>query len=327
MVFALLSVLLAGTALHPAAANSGTVSLPVAPAAVRLARVSQRISLPLALGGAVLSLALAVSLTVRAPRAAEPATAAATQRAEMGALTRLAQSSTRQGEQLAQERDERARAQADALLHQQRLNRSLEEQIQLGRDLHDGIIQSLYATGLQIESARALAPASPADADQRLAQCLQQLNRNIRDIRSYIAGLAPENVRHASFRDAVQALVTELGTGRDAQFDLRVDDSAIAGLSLATSTETLQIAREAISNALRHGGATHVTVRLHPGDGAICLLVQDDGRGFETRSATHGHGLGNMRARAERIGGTLRIESAPRSGTRVIVTLPVAPTA
>lgn len=326
IVLAVLAVILAGPTLHPSPGGAPARVAAVAPApAARLIQVPQRLAFPLALIGTALALALAASLAaVRAPRTGDPGHGFAVQRAEMDVLARLAESSAVQGEQLAHERDARARAQADALLHQQRLNRSLEEQIQLGRDLHDGIIQSLYAVGLQIESARAVAGGDPAEADRRLTECREQLNRTIRDVRNYIDGLAPDTLRHASFAEAVELLVAELGAGRNARFDVRVDDAASARLSLEESTETLQIAREAVSNALRHGHASQVTIRLHPGDGAVCLLVQDDGRGFDPQRVQLGHGLGNMRARAERIGGNVRLESTPGTGTRLIFTLPVA---
>jgi signal transduction histidine kinase len=330
IVLAVLAVILAGPALRPAVGGVSPTSRllpPTSPASARLTQVPQRLAFPLALIGAALALALAASVGVRSTRTGDTAHGLAVQRAEMDVLTKLAESSAVQGEQLAHERDARARAQADALLHQQRLNRSLEEQIQLGRDLHDGIIQSLYAVGLQIESARAVAASDSAEADRRLTECRQQLNRTIRDVRNYIDGLAPETLRHASFAEAVELLVAELGAGRVAHFDVRVDDAASARLSLEESTETLQIAREAVSNALRHGDAQHVTLRLHPGDGAVCLLVQDDGRGFDPQRVPAGHGLGNMRARAERIGGSLRIESTPGTGTRLVFTVPVPLTA
>ncbi len=245
-------------------------------------------------------------------------------RAEMGSLEHLARTSVARGEQLDLERDGRRLAEQDALLKQQLLNQSLEGKIRLGNDLHDGIIQSLYASGLTIESARALARTDPAEADRHLAQCLQHLNATIRDVRNYITGLAPESLRRAGFAQAIESHITELGAGRNLRFDLKFDDEAIARLTPAQTTEALQVAREAISNALRHGGASFVTVRLHQSDREVGLLVQDNGVGFDPASLEKsGHGLGNMQTRASRIGASVRVESQPGSGTRVILTLPL----
>ena len=81
-----------------------------------------------------------------------------------------------------------------------------------------------------------------------------------------------------------------------------------------------------MSNALRHGGATVVTVRVHKGDREVCLLVQDNGTGFDAaRGREGGHGLGNMRARAGRIGATLAITSHPGEGARVLANIPILP--
>lgn len=292
--------------------------------APRLMELTHRVALPLALTGFVVAVALVASLTLRAA-ATEPAAPRSVSRAEMGALARLAETSVTQGRELEHERDVRQRAEADALLNQQRLNRSLEEKIRLGRDLHDGIIQSLYAAGLTIESARALTRTDPPEADRRLAECRDNLNQTIRDVRAYIAGLAPDSLRQSGFHEALNSLVQELGADRNVEFELRIDDAATALLTPDQTTEALQIAREAVSNSLRHGAATRVVIRLHPGDGEACLLVQDNGRGFAASGRTGaGHGLGNISARAERLGGAVRIESTPGAGTRVVLTIPTA---
>ncbi|MEO6874369.1 MAG: sensor histidine kinase [Opitutaceae bacterium] len=256
--------------------------------------------------------------------AAPPTTMSGSSRAEMGSLEHLVKTSAAQGAELNQERDSRRLAEQDALLKEQLLNQSLEGKIRLGNDLHDGIIQSLYASGLTIESARALAKTNAAEADLLLAQCLQSLNATIRDVRNYITGLAPESLRRAGFAQAIESHITELGAGRTLKFDLKFDDDAIARLTPEQSNEALQVAREAISNSLRHGGASFVTVRLHQSDREVGLLVQDNGIGFDTaRLERAGHGLGNMQKRAGRIGASVRVESQPGHGTRVILTLPL----
>ena len=164
----------------------------------------------------------------------------------------------------------------------------------------------------------------PTAAEHRLEETRAALNVAIRDVRTYITGLAPENLRRTGFAQSLEALLAALRAGRAVQFDIMVDDEAAALLTPDQTVEALQIAREAVSNALRHGGASSITLRLHKGDREVGLLVQDNGTGFEP-TATHdgGHGLGNMQARAERIGARLRVTSQPAEGTRVVLTLPV----
>jgi signal transduction histidine kinase len=299
-----------------------------APPTARLMATYEQVTVGLLLFGAALLLCGAL-FAVLNWRSADESSAARTElrdstRAEMGSLEHLAKTSVAQGAELSQERDGRRLAEQDALLKQQLLAQSLEGKIRLGHDLHDGIIQSLYASGLTIESARKLAATDPAEADRQLAQCLQNLNASIRDVRNYITGLAPETLRRAGFAHALESHITELSAGRNLRFDMKFDDEAIARLTPEQSTEALQVAREAISNSLRHGGASFVTVRVHQSDREIGLLVQDNGVGFDAaRLEGLGHGLGNMHKRARRVGASVRVESQPGHGTRVILTLPL----
>lgn len=296
----------------------------VAASQSRLASLPRRLALPLAATSLVLSTALIFSLALRrAPSATDPE-ALDPRRAEMDTLTSLARSTAAQGAALAEERQTRARAEADAELNQRLLLRSLEEKVRLGHDLHDGIIQSLYATGLNLESARSLLAADPAEADRRLAFCRDSLNATIREVRAYIGGLTPDHLQRAGFSAALQSLANELAAGRSVRVDLDLDEDAASRLGAEQSKETLQIAREAVSNALRHGSASVVSIRLRHDAGQLLLVVQDDGRGFDPERLGHtGHGLANLQARAARLGATLRIESASGTGTRVLLTVPV----
>jgi signal transduction histidine kinase len=247
---------------------------------------------------------------------------------EMKSLSRLAETSAEQGTALILERDERRRAEEDAHFKQILLGHAQEEKVQLGRDLHDGIIQSLYAAGLTLESARELVRRDPAEADRRLAATLSALDVVIRDVRNYIKGLAPERLQRASFAHALRVLSNELGASRAAEFDLQIDDDASLLLNADQATDALQIAHEAMSNGLRHGRATAITVRLHRGEREICLLVQDNGTGFDPATrAKAGHGMNNMQARAARLDAELRLDSRPGTGARLVLNIPILPTA
>ncbi len=312
------------------APTSGRGTPPASPppaAAVRATALSQRLALGLALVGSVVAAILVISLARRSTRTGETTTLFSSARHEIDALAKLAESSVAQGAELTRERDVRRRAEEDTELKERLLAQSVAGQVRLGHDLHDGIIQSLYAVGLTLESVRALALSDPPEADRRLEQTRAALNSTIRDVRSYISGLAPDNLRRGGFALALDELLAELGAGRNTRFDVKVDDVATALLTPEQAVDALQISREAVSNALRHGGASLVTVRVHQGDHEICLLVQDNGTGFDpTTRRDGGHGVGNIHARAERLGATVRFTSQPGDGTRVIVTLPLQPT-
>jgi signal transduction histidine kinase len=332
VVLAVLAALLAAPAWRQArSASIPAATAPALPApgepspparAAQLATFSQRVTLTVALVGLALAGALLFSMAMR-QRSTESRPPYPTARHEMDTLAKLAESSVAQGAELSRERDVRRRAEEDAQLKQQLLAESVDEKIRLGRDLHDGIIQSLYAVGLTLESLRPLLKSDPDQAAARLDDIRTSLNAAIKDVRSYITGLTPENLLRASFSRAVTTLFDQLRAGRDVAFEITVDDAAAATLSVEQNVEALQIAREAISNALRHGQASQITLRMHQGDGEVCLLVHDNGRGFDAaRNPSGGHGLGNMRARAERLGASLRVTSQPGQGARVIATFP-----
>ena len=295
-------------------------------ATARAVTFSQRAGLALAAIALLLTVGLMLMQAFRPTPTPAPAVSFTAARGEVVTLARLAETSVAQGAELTRERDVRRRAEEDAQLKQRLLAQSLDEKIRLGRDLHDGIIQSLYAAGLTLEAMRPLVKTNPDEAEARLEKVRESLNGAIRDVRTYLVGLAPENLRRAGFAQALTALVTELQAGREARFDIKIDDEAAALLAPEQSIEILQIAREAVSNAFRHGGATLVTLRLQKSDREVCLLVQDNGAGFDAAtSRPGGHGLSNMQARAARLGATLRLTSQPREGTRVLATLPILP--
>ncbi|MEX2044719.1 MAG: sensor histidine kinase [Opitutus sp.] len=313
---------------HEAAIAAGVAPPEPAKAAAtptKALMISQRFALALALVALGLTLTLMLSLAFRPGRALDSLSPFSQARGEVGTLARLAESSVAQEEELSRERGVRRLAQEDAELNQQLLTRSLEEKVRLGHDLHDGIIQSLYAAGLTLESVRTIVQSDPKEADHRIEEIRSRLNGTIRDVRAYITGLDPENLRLAGFGHAVNTVLDELRSGRDTRFDVKIDDVAAAQLSAGQATEALQIIREAVSNALRHGGASLITLRVHQGDREVCLLVQDNGIGFEEASRrAGGHGLGNMGARAGRMGATLRVSSVPGEGTRIVATLPIS---
>ena len=297
-------------------------------ATARAYQFSQRGARMLAGTAVTLTVVLIVSQTLQRRQEREIHAPFNAVRTETGALARLAQSSVAQAEELARERDVRRLAEDDVRLKQKLLEQSLEERIRLGHDLHDGIIQSLYAAGLTLETIRPLVKTDPDEAEQRLDRMRDGLNATIRDVRAYILGLAPEHLRRAGFARAMASQITELQAGRAAKLDVQIDKTAAAAFSPEQSLEFLQIAREAVSNAFRHGHATELTLHLDHDDAGFRLLVTDNGTGFDSnRRHQGGFGLVNMQVRAERIGATLTVSSRPGVGTQVLATLPVSASA
>jgi PAS domain S-box-containing protein len=207
-----------------------------------------------------------------------------------------------------------------------KLRRSLEERIRIGRDLHDGIIQSIYAVGLGLGECRRLVRANPAAAS-RLDQSIADLNAVIRDVRNFIGGLEPDALKDREFGEALQAIASSLRAGTPFEFELAVDPIAVHRLTSSQAAQFLQIAREAMTNALRHGRARRVEVSLKNHGGQLELVVRDDGTGFDP-AAVSGPGLGlkNIEGRAREMNGTCEIQSAPDRGTQVKLAVPVPST-
>lgn len=246
---------------------------------------------------------------------------------ELRSISLLAATSAKAQEEISVERGEREKAEADSRQRLQMLNQALEEKIRIGRDLHDGVIQSLYAVGLTLESAQRLTAQDTAKAQGLIAQSIQHINHTIVDIRAYIGGLSPRSVRGDSLASGLAEIVEELRAGRPLDTNWRVEDKAVATLSDQQLAETVQITREAVSNALRHGGASRLHISLVPDENGTSLTIRDDGTGFDPRSTpASGFGLANMRARAESAIGAFNLTSAPGEGTSVQVSWQTAPT-
>lgn len=226
---------------------------------------------------------------------------------------------------LAQEHDARLRAEQDLQVNRTLLDRSVDERIRLGRELHDNICQTLYAVCLTLESVQKKNTLAP-ELSQRVVQCMAELRRLNQEVRSFLQELEPGRVHGQSFAGALAGLIESFATDEGVRIEQRLDEEAVALIPAAQFAEIMNILREAVSNSLRHGQARRITLLAGRSDQQIALAVQDDGAGFTPAASrnTAGHGLGNMQARATALGGSLRIESTPGKGTRVLLTLPVA---
>jgi signal transduction histidine kinase len=121
-------------------------------------------------------------------------------------------------------------------------------------------------------------------------------------------------------------VVEDLRAGRPLEAEWNIADEAVAALNDAQVAESLQILREAVSNALRHGGADHLRIRLQQTEQGTELSVRDNGAGFTPRSGSaNGYGLANMEARAQSAAGVLELTSTPGSGTCVQILWQTAP--
>jgi signal transduction histidine kinase len=200
----------------------------------------------------------------------------------------------------------------------------LEERERIGMDLHDGIIQSIYAVGLALDYARSTVDEDPMASRGKIDQAIEDLDRTIRDIRSYILDLRPRQFRGEDLMQGLEKLVDEFNANSRSQAILIGPRNGLADLPTANATTLFHICQEALANAAKHAKAGLIDVHLVTSEERVLLEVTDDGLGFDLRkmSVTLGHGLSNMHFRAQKIGGDVEITSEPGSGTTVMAWVP-----
>ncbi|MGQ0812350.1 MAG: sensor histidine kinase [Nitrospiraceae bacterium] len=203
------------------------------------------------------------------------------------------------------------------------LRQALDERERMAQDLHDGIIQSVFAVSLSLERCRRLITTNAQESIGPLGTAIADLKLVIRDLRGYIVGLEPPISNGRELAAALASLVRSMEAPHQLRFDLQVSPVTANRVTPEQAAHVLSIAREAMSNSLRHSGARAGTVSLQSHDGCIRLVVEDDGVGFHAATVPeHGHGLRNMEARARRLGGRLDVISKPGQGTRIVCDLP-----
>lgn len=204
-----------------------------------------------------------------------------------------------------------------------------EERDRIARDLHDGIVQSIYGAGLSLESALVVLKTNTAQAEIEIRETLGKLNDMIGDLRFYINDLRPDDNKPMTLFRALETLVAEIRRITDASIKLSVSGEAGGTLGPRAVGQVLQVLREALTNAVRHSKAKVLEVSVKPAGDHLLISVKDNGVGFDQSAAEAPKGPGqrqgfkNMSTRAGILGGSLQIKSAPGYGTEVILEVPL----
>jgi signal transduction histidine kinase len=198
----------------------------------------------------------------------------------------------------------------------------VEDRERIARDLHDTVIQRLFATGLSLQGTSRIIGTDPNTASQRVEAAIDELDETVKQIRTAIFDLdtpiAGTDGLRGKLLEIVRGAVTTLG------FEPRIllDGPLDTAVSDQVGTELLATMREALTNVARHAQATHVDVGVVVGDGGLTLTVNDDGRGLEGQTGA-GHGLSNMARRAEKLGGDFELEARRPHGTQLTWRVPL----
>jgi signal transduction histidine kinase len=200
----------------------------------------------------------------------------------------------------------------------------LEERNRIGMDLHDGIIQSIYAVGLSLESAQLGIEEDSQAAKERIQNSITGLNQVIRDIRSYILDLRPRQLGSEGLMNGLKRLTTEFRANTFADTHIKGPDTDLSEMPQSHAMALFHICQEALANAAKHAKAKNVQINVWTTADRVLMELQDNGKGFDLDNMRMniGHGLNNMQARARNVGGDVEISSSPEQGTTILAWVP-----
>lgn len=203
---------------------------------------------------------------------------------------------------------------------QRKLLSLLEERERISMELHDGVIQSLYGVGMQIDLIRLNSSGAPAT---QLVNVVNSLNDVIEDIRSYIMHLRT-SYNGGTMLECVLRVKNRLHIPEKVDLILNVPDEKPPFTPVVFESICL-ILMEAISNAVRHAHATKIQIAMGVEGNQFVMTISDDGKGFDTDEPDYKRGLGlrNMEERAQLYGGHVTVTSRPNEGTQATITVPV----
>jgi signal transduction histidine kinase len=198
----------------------------------------------------------------------------------------------------------------------------LEERDRISKDLHDGVIQSIYSVGLSLQGSVGLLRKDPENAEQRINAAIAELDNVVRDVRSYIFELQPHLVDEKGLSAAIEELARDFEINTLGGIKVEIPDEAVAQLDATMQGHVIQVIREVLANIARHARASEVYIEITTFPDQIVVTVEDDGIGFDIESVRRGHGLHNIEERAARLGGTIEISPKSPKGTRHLLNIP-----
>ena len=199
----------------------------------------------------------------------------------------------------------------------------VEDRERIARDLHDTVIQRLFATGLSLQATARMARSDPASAAVRIDAAVDDLDITIKHIRSAIFALESSRSSGADLlHNRVLATIEEFTAEVHLEPFVLLDGPIDTGVPDDIAEEMLAVLREGLSNAARHSSATRVNVEVVVGD-QLTVRVIDNGVGMQGEPRSEGHGLRNMATRAERLGGSMALNPDEAEGFTVEWSVPL----
>ncbi len=201
----------------------------------------------------------------------------------------------------------------------------LQERERFSMDLHDGIIQSIYAIGLMLDDSQFYMDTKPELTRSRILKAIGDLNEVIRDIRNYILELRPQRFQGRDLARGIEELAREIRANTFLTVHLETETIPIDLLTPEQTVEILHIAQETLTNVRKHARATDLTIRTWVDEEMLHMDIADNGVGFEMNghARNKGNGLHNMNERAASLRGRVEIGPRATSGTCVSLRIPL----
>jgi signal transduction histidine kinase len=188
------------------------------------------------------------------------------------------------------------------------------ERERIARDLHDTVIQRLFATGLSLQSAARL--TDQPEVESRIQQAIDELDTTVRDIRGSIFELNPPQSASAGLRRRLLDIGDEMAEALGHAPTFRFEGPVDSGVSDNLGPHVTAVVREALSNIAKHAASSTADVLVALGGGEVTVVVDDTGRG-PIQHSSGGFGISNLQARANEVGGRFEFGERPGGGTRV----------
>ena len=192
-----------------------------------------------------------------------------------------------------------------------------EERRRLERNLHDGAQQQLVALSVRLKLARNLAGKDAEKADEVMAELEEEVQQALADLRDLAHGIYPPVLADRGLVEALRSQITRATIG------VRLEAADIRRYPQEVEAAVYFCVLEALQNVSKYAQASEVVVRLREDRGELAFAVEDNGRGFDTRTTRHGAGLQNMEDRLSALGGNVEVRSRPGDGTIVEGWIPV----
>lgn len=197
-----------------------------------------------------------------------------------------------------------------------------EVSAQIASDLHDSLGPKLFALALKADVCKRLLRADPCQVEQELTMISTTLQESIREVRRAVYALRPIELERLGLFEALRKMVAESEELNQTKLELSISGEE-RRLPQEIEVGLYYIVQEALHNVRKHAAAHRVQLALDVGPRVVCLIVRDDGKGFDPAKTPEGVGLRHMRERALSLGGNFSIHAAPGEGTELRVCLPI----